>query len=347
MLEHAVTASLAGLFRHCPATCEARPRDAPTRAAGALHIVEEMSLMRNAIRNTTVIVVTAVITGPALRAQQSEEGPELLVMISIDQLRADMLDQFAPAFTGGLKRLMEEGFSYTSASHAHSKTHTAAGHATLSTGVFPARHGIVANEWRQRSGEVWTPLYAVADVASPITGIEAMEGRSPKNLLRSGLADWVMAQDSDARVVSLSGKDRAAITMAGKAKAEVYWLAVERLGFVTSEYYRRDYPRWIRRFNEEVMPELVADTLWEHSAPEEHRHLARADSAVYEGDGVHTTMPHTPRSEDPWVKAAWTLEMPVADRAVALLAQEAIRELELGQRGAVDLLALSFSATDQ
>ena len=46
----------------------------------------------------------------------------------------------------------------------------------------------------------------------------------PKNLLRGGLADWIVAADSGAIVVSASRKDRAAITMAGKTRGHVYWI---------------------------------------------------------------------------------------------------------------------------
>jgi hypothetical protein len=267
-------------------------------------------------------------------------------MISVDQLRGDLLDRFAPAFTGGFKRMAEDGYRFTGASHAHAITHTAAGHATLSTGVFPSRSGIVANDWRHRSGEAWIPMYSVEDAGSPIVGFEGMEGRSPKNLLRGGLADWVLAADEDARIVSLSGKDRAAITMAGKSKTHVYWLAESAPSFVTSTYYRNRMPGWVKDFNETVLPEILGDTVWEQQVPPEFRSLARADSAVYERDGVHTVFPHTSTSADSLERSLWTLTQPNTDRAVSLMAREAIDALDLGQRENVDYLAVSFSATD-
>jgi predicted AlkP superfamily pyrophosphatase or phosphodiesterase len=293
-----------------------------------------------------LLMVTALLGVRAARGQEVPDPPSLVVVIAVDQLRGDLLDRYGGAFSGGLKRLSEEGYRYTNASHAHSRTHTAAGHATIATGVYPSRHGIVANEWQQRTGEIWQSLYSVADPHSPITGIDVLEGRSPTSLLRGGLADWMLAQDPGTRVVSLSGKDRAAITMAAKARGEVYWIAPERLGFVTSHYYRDDYPDWVSRFNENVMPELVSDSVWKRVVPENQWGLARPDSAEYEGDGVHTTFPHRSHSEDPWERAAWTLERPMVDKAVGLLAQEAIRALKLGQRGEQDFLALSFSAAD-
>ena len=173
--------------------------------------------MKRLALNGMMLVAGLLLAAPTCEAQV--EGPKLVVMISADQLRGDLIDRYAEVFNGGFTRLLEQGYSFTQASHAHAVTHTAAGHATLSTGVFPSRSGIVANAWAHRSGEEWTSMYAVEDLESPILGVPELPGRSPKNLLRGGLADWVAAADDDARIVSLSGKDRAAITMAGGVTA--------------------------------------------------------------------------------------------------------------------------------
>lgn len=301
-------------------------------------------------------VIGALIAGSSFAKQPSvQERPTLVVVIVVDQLRADLLERYSEAFDGGFRRLLDEGYQYTSASHAHGVTHTAAGHATLSTGVFPSRSGIVANEWSQRRGDSWAPMYAVQDMDSPIVGMESLPGRSPRNLLRPGLADWILEADPEARVVSLSGKDRAAITLAGQSRGEVYWMVPELGRFVTSTYYRTDYPEWVERVNREIMPGLLADSAWVQTVDERFRHLARPDSAPYEGDGIHTTFPHLASDEvahtdstamDPMEYDTWALAQPRLDRAVAELAKRAIDELRLGQRGSVDYLAVSFSATD-
>jgi predicted AlkP superfamily pyrophosphatase or phosphodiesterase len=280
---------------------------------------------------------------------QPTQGPSLVVMISVDQLRADLIDRYTPAFSGGFRRLLNEGYRFTEASHAHAMTETAVGHATLSTGVFPSRSGIVANEWRVQDGGTWRDVYAVEDSESPIVGVPRAPGRSPKNLLRGGLADWVLAADPAARVVSISLKDRAAITMAGKTKGEVYWIIPALGRFVTSTYYRNDYPGWVTLFNDSVMPPLLVDTIWRESVPQAMRRLARPDTAPYESDGVHTAFPHVESHEAPpgdQYRYSWLLAKPWADRAVAGLAERAVDALKLGQRGHVDFLALSFSATD-
>lgn len=297
-----------------------------------------------------LIVVSAFSAEPP-----PQERPSLVVVIAVDQLRADLIERYSQAFEGGFRRLLAEGYQYTSASHAHAVTHTAAGHATLSTGVFPSRSGIVANEWSQRRGDAWTPMYAVQDADSPILGVDGLTGRSPRNLLRPGLADWVLAADPEARVVSLSGKDRAAITLAGQARGAVFWMVPELGRFATSTYYRTEYPEWVDRFNNEVMPQILADSAWVEAVDQRFRHLARPDSAPYEGDGIHTTFPHLATAEVEWNDSTamdpiefntWALAQPRLDRAVAELARRAIDELELGRRGSVDYLAISFSATD-
>ena len=306
--------------------------------------------MKKSVVKRALVALLLSVPGypPALPAQESQ--PQLVVLIAVDQMRGDLLDRYADVYTGGFKRFLDHGYRFSVASHAHAHTETAPGHATISTGVFPSRSGIVANDWAQRTGNQWTSMYALADTSSPVVGVPDLEGRSPRNMLRGGLADWILDADSDARVVALSQKDRSAITLAGTTRGEVYWISPPLARFVTSTYYRGAYPGWVERFNEKRMPEIVADSVWLQAAPEEARSMARADSALYEYDGIHTTFPHVAWEEaDPGLRYrnAWALDaQPRADRAVQLLAQEAVRELELGQRGHLDYLGLSFSSTD-
>ena len=43
----------------------------------------------------------------------AQESPTLAVMIVVDQLRGDLLEHYGPAFTGGFRRLLDEGFHFT------------------------------------------------------------------------------------------------------------------------------------------------------------------------------------------------------------------------------------------
>jgi hypothetical protein len=232
---------------------------------------------------------------------------------------------------------------------------TAPGHASLATGVFPSRHGVVSNSWQQRSGFDWSTMYAVGDTAHPILGYEGnpeLEGRSPANLLRDGIADWVRAADPNARAISISKKDRAAVVMGGRSSPSAWWLLDGEGVFVTSTYYADRYPTWLTAFNQQVMPRIAASPVWLSEVPTEMRSLAESDEQDYEvgGDDL-STFPHRGVEEAGPVGSdafnIWAFDTPRADDAVLELAKTAIVELELGQRGSVDFLAVSFSALDR
>ncbi len=275
----------------------------------------------------------------------------LIVLVAVDQLRGDLLERYDSLFTGGFRRLRDGGFRFNSATHFHAETATAPGHTTLGTGVVPARSGIVGNEWLERDQDGWFRIYCFQDTLSHILGFPAMEGRSPVNLLREGLADWVQQADSTATIFSASRKDRAAIGMAARARGHVYWIPESHGQFVTSSYYRGTYPGWIERFNLEEMPRIFGDSVWERAFSLDVGALARGDTVAYEGDGEHTHFPHVflEEASDPSRSNElnrWAYGQIYPDQAVAEFAWEAVQELGLGQNKVTDFLALSFSQTD-
>ncbi len=275
-----------------------------------------------------------------------------MVMVVVDQLVPEQLERYDEHYSGGFRRLLDDGFRFDNATHEHGVTETAAGHATLSTGVFPKTHGIVANDWYEfdAAGEVRF-VYAVADSLSPILGIPERSGRSPRNLVRGGLADWVVAADSGAHVVSVSKKDRAAITMAGRAPGHVYWLDAEQGRYVTSTWYRAAVPAWLEDFNREARTRFLSDSVWRSSVPEGLEDaVPRGDRVPYEADGVHTAFPHRFDREgdasSPSGFNEWIAERPAVDAATLALATTAARELGMGRDGVVDYLSVSFSQVD-
>lgn len=282
---------------------------------------------------------------------ERQVAPRLVVLLVVDQLPADLLDRYSEAFTGGIRRLLDGGFQFTRATHDHALTATAPGHATISTGVYPSRHGIVGNDWYEEDEDgIRHQVYSVGDPKSRIVGYNGYEGRSPRNLYRGGLADWIEDVDSDARIVSVSRKDRSAITLAGKTEGEVYWLLQQFGQFATSEYYRRRYPGWVRRFNERVLPKMYTDTIWESRIPSEFVHLARPDTSDHEGARGFSFFPHLARAEATREGERglnnWRYGVPLPDEAVVEFAKTAIRDRDLGQRNEVDFLAVSLSQAD-
>lgn len=291
-----------------------------------------------------------------------------MVAVVVDQLRADLLTRYDSLFTGGLRRLLDGGLHFPAGRHDHAGTSTGPGHATIATGVHPSRHGIVGNTWYEPDTvppaaggpearpTAWRSVYSVEDTAAPLPGAPEAEGRSPANLLRPGLADWIVERWPGARVVSVSGKDRSAVTMAGRAPGHVYWFLDGPGRFTTSTHYRKELPGWLERFNRDRLPELLGDTVWESSVPERWRGLTRRDTVPYEGDGEHTWFPHRYALEaappggaapDPAAFHRWVARTPALDRATVELAVEAVRELGLGAGPGVDYLSVALSQVDR
>jgi len=299
----------------------------------------------------TLVVLPLLVSCGSAPAGSAEDEPALVVLLVVDQLASDLLERYDDLYTGGLRRLLDDGRSFENATHDHANTFTAPGHVTLSTGVHPTRHGIVGNDWYDLENGEWRAVYSLEDLDSPIVGFPDLPGRGPANIERTGLADWVLAADPEARVVSISGKDRAAIGMAAQAPGEVYWL--ERYGglFVTSEHYRDELPRWVADFNARDLPALYSDTLWESIVPASARSRSRPDSSRFEFDREHTAFPHRPSDRvdpaDPRAVNEWRWrDTPFLDRVVFAFAARALSELELGRRGHVDFLGLSLSSVD-
>src|SRR5713226_5060979 len=95
--------------------------------------------------------LTGAQTRPsASTAARAPAKPKLVVLLVVDQMRGDYVDKFLGQWTGGLKRLVNEGAWFRDAAYPYATTETCVGHSTISTGAFPATHGIVSNSWWDR-----------------------------------------------------------------------------------------------------------------------------------------------------------------------------------------------------
>jgi hypothetical protein len=276
----------------------------------------------------------------------SAEEPRLVVMIAVDQLRADLLDRYDEFFTGGFRRLMDEGARFDGVQD-HAGTSTAPGHAAISTGVHPSRNGIVGNDWKEWVNGEWVDVHNVGDSLSTIVGFAEKRGISPRNLVRTGIADWLAEARPGARIVSIGGKDRSAILLAGQTRGDFFWFDHDAGQFITSTYYMDAYPEWVEQFNREQVPAYF-DSVWHIQAPAAARALANPDTFAYEADGVHTYFPHRHSVQAPNVSVIkWAERTPFADAAVLGLAAEAIRVKGLGQDEVTDFLGVGLAQADR
>ncbi|SVE44013.1 uncharacterized protein METZ01_LOCUS496867, partial [marine metagenome] len=139
------------------------------------------------VRSVVIAIVLLLFTAFPSKAQS--ESPKLVVLLVVDQMRADYLDRFQHHWTSGLKRLIDEGAWFRQAAYPYFQTNTCVGHATIATGSLPETHGIIGNNWYDRAAG---RLRACADNSdSPLISyddpVEATLG--PDNLMVPTLSD--------------------------------------------------------------------------------------------------------------------------------------------------------------
>lgn len=186
---------------------------------------------------------------PAAPADAASKRPRLVLLVVIDQFRADYLDRFLPRFgPDGFKRLLGDGTLFTGCAYSYAFTETAPGHATIATGTTPDRHGVVANEWWDAA--LGRTTEAIEDPEAPLFGPPGTTGASPRRLLVETIGDVLRRETKGAaKVWAVAGKDRSAIFSAGLRPSGAVWYDKRNGRMVTSRYYATEPPEWLRRFN--------------------------------------------------------------------------------------------------
>src|SRR6185436_7034674 len=170
---------------------------------------------------SSVLVVALLLSVQALwvplsgdgRVDQGTGEPKLIVVLVADQMRADYLERYSGKFTGGLRRLMENGAWFERAMYPYLNTITCAGHSTIGTGTFPYQHGMILNTWFDRkTGKTTECTDDLKEKEINYNGL-AGPGDSGRRIRTPALADSVRRQRG--QVATMSLKARSAIGLAG------------------------------------------------------------------------------------------------------------------------------------
>ncbi len=297
------------------------------------------------MRRLAVLAVLAAGCAAGLRAA-APAAPKLAVVIVVDQMRADYVDDFRHDWTGGLKRLVDDGAWFRQAAYPYLTTVTCAGHATVATGAFPHRHGIFQNAWWDRDRAAMRTC--TADAEARDVGFTTTErgGDSAAALLSPTLGDELRGQQGG-HVASVSIKDRSAIMLAGHGGDSVVWLSNALDGWETSTAFSSSPA--VAAFLAAHSIDADYGRTWTRMLPNS-RYL-HPDDGVGENPprGWTPVFPHTLASTsgrpDAQYHSLWE-RSPFADAFVGALAAATVDGLELGRHETTDLLAISFSTPD-
>jgi len=271
-------------------------------------------------------------------AQDGRAAPSLIVTVVVDQLSANLFNQYRSQFTGGLKTLADQGMVSINGYQTHGVTVTCAGHSTVLTGAHPARSGIPANDWLDTTTGQET--YCLAAPQNTLAhGKNTDNGPvGPEQLSASTLGDWLKAVSPESRVYGVSGKDRGAITLAGHKGDGAFWLT-DNFGFTT--YVEPGQSAQARLAPVAALNARMID-----------RFTRQAPSWTYSNAACR-------RLEGQWTIAGQTFDSkvpptnfrldnsPILDELTIEGAIELMDSRQLGRRGVTDMLGVSLSATDR
>ena len=197
------------------------------------------------MKNKYLYITLLSLLGLSAEAQQQliAQAPRLVVSITIDQLRTDYLETYAPLYgADGLRRLLAEGKVFTNGAYSFTPVDRASAIASLHTGTVPYYNGITAEEWLDK--QTLRPQNCVRDQKI---------GYSPQFLATSTISDELkMATNGVAKVFAFAPTADAAILSAGHAADGAAWINGSQ--WATTTYYR-PLNQWLSGFTRLFHPD--------------------------------------------------------------------------------------------
>ncbi|MFQ6103714.1 MAG: alkaline phosphatase family protein [Candidatus Glassbacteria bacterium] len=299
-----------------------------------------------------LVITCSIVINVSCRP--SHRPPRLVLLLVLDGFRADYFDRFLDIMEpGGLRTLYEEGTVFTNAEVDYFFTATGPGHASVATGCYPSRTGIVSNYWWDKElGEV---IGCVQDGETGLLGAgdREVKGASPKYLRGPHLSEiFKTAFGDDAKVFSVSAKDRSAVLLGGGKPDGVFWFSDELGIFTTSTWYTQKLPEWVERFNQEENLSRFEGGQWNLLLPAKGWAKCRDDE--YEFETNHNSMgivfPHPLgeiSEESPSEFYNTLANTPLIDEYTCEFAMRLVEEEGLGLDEVCDLLCVSFTGPDR
>jgi predicted AlkP superfamily pyrophosphatase or phosphodiesterase len=297
---------------------------------------------------TTAFMVAVALVLPEGRAA-AVDPPKLAVIIVVDQMRADYVDRFRRNWTGGLKRLVTQGAWFTRAAYPYLLTVTCAGHATVGTGAFPHTSGVFSNQWWDRAAG--QQMQCSEDPSATNFGYDgpAKEHNSGYRLRVETFADRMRAERG-AHVVTLAGKARSAIMLAGHGGDAVTWLSDASDTWLTSSAFAAAPVPEVKRFIADNPVERDFGKRWTRLLPLSNYRDADDGQGERPPPGWTSTFPHvlngTAGKPDATFRAQWDVS-PFSDAYLGRMAAALVDQFGLGKHDGTDVLGVSFTGTDR
>lgn len=279
----------------------------------------------------TPLLAVTLLAG--IEAQAEGQLPRMVVNITIDGLRSDLLDAFMPLYgDSGFQRLLSQGRVYTYAQHPNDTPNRASSVATIATGTVPYDHGIINSRWFDRN--TLRPIYCVTD--NDVHGLETDDKLSPKNLGVSTIGDELKAAtEGKALVYAFAPFSDAAILSAGHAADGAFWINPQNGKWAGSSYYSEALPNWVNMANRTPLSSLLPTTTWTPCSE------LGSNFCYFLSGGMKEPFSHKFKGEHAY-NAFMTSAL--VNEYVCSLAMQCIKYTTIGLDETPDYLALTFYA---
>ena len=177
-------------------------------------------------------------------APQAQDKPKLVVFLVVDGLPQRQVRGLPRPARARRPRAASStaGAWFADAHYGHAFTVTAAGHATMLTGAYPHRSGIIGNDWRDvhTGAEVVLHRRHLGHLHRP-QDQPAGRHQPQEPARRRPWATCCAASMRRSKVIGISGKDRGAILPAGKTGTAYMYMGASGQ-FASSTFYMKRAP---------------------------------------------------------------------------------------------------------
>jgi len=210
-----------------------------------------------------LVLISLFIFSVVYSQKKFSNPPKLIVGITIEEMRYEMLLRYWDAFTDdGFKQVIDEGALCTQVHHNYLITQNAPGHATIVTGTNPSYHGIIADRWYDKLSKKYI---GAADEKK----YNLMNGRitfgnfTPENLLASSIGDELkLATNDSSKVISIATNPVSSVISGGRLADYAFWFNDENGKWITGNYYIDSLPEWVHEFHEKDFRNIYMKQTW-------------------------------------------------------------------------------------
>lgn len=257
------------------------------------------------------------------------ERPKLIVGITISQFYPEWIKSYKYDLgSGGFNRLLNNA-KVLRADYGYTYSQSGTDHATIYTGTYPSKHGVVSHAWYDRMQKRRIPNIA--------------HDTTPVNLKVLSASAYLRMKNPFSRVYSIAMRPEAALMSGGTYATNIFWFDTKS-GKMTSSNFCAERPVWLNSLNRKINVDSLLMLGWMPFANEAQykKNIISRVAAKAKADFYYDLQQLKSKEQGYQVINA----VPYANSIVTETAIELMNRERVGVDRETDLLMLTFSSLD-